>query len=86
VEFRASDQTLRQLLQLRDAESEVMFQIRIYGPDRKREIWRHIFEGKGNSSRAFRSLERSINSAYAEAMRDLHKAISDQKTREFLQK
>ncbi len=86
VEFRASDQTLRQLLNLRDAESEVMFQVRIYGPDRKREIWRHIFEGKGNSSRAFRSLERSINSAYAEAMRDLYKAISDQKIREFLQK
>ena len=86
VEFRASDQTLRQLLQLRDAESEVMFQVRIYGPDRKQEIWRHIFEGKGNSSRAFRSLERSINSAYAEAMRDLYKAISNRKTREFLQK
>jgi hypothetical protein len=86
VELRVSDQTLRQVLNLREAESEVMFRIRIYGPDRKREIWRQIFEGKGNSSRAFQSLERSINSAYAEAMRDFCKAIADQKTRDILQK
>ncbi len=86
VEFRVSDQVQRQFFNLRDAESDVMFRVRIYGPDRKREIWRQIFEGKGNSSRAFRSLERSINSAYAEAMRDLYKAISDQTVRSILQK
>jgi hypothetical protein len=86
VEFRLSDQAVRQLLNLRESEGDVMFQVRLYGPDRKREIWSQIFEGKGNSSRAFRSLERSINSAYAEAMRDLYKAISDQKIRDILQK
>jgi hypothetical protein len=86
VEFRLSDQALRQLLNLREAEGDVMFQVRLYGPDRKREIWSQIFEGKGNSSRAFPSLERSINSAYAEAMRNLYKAISDQKIRDILQK
>jgi len=86
VELRLSDQALRQLLNLREAEGDVMFQVRLYGPDRKREIWSQIFEGKGNSSRAFRSLERSINSAYAEAMRELYKAISDQKIRDILQK
>ena len=86
VEFRLSDQALRQLLNLREAGADVMFQVRLYGPDRKREIWSQIFEGKGNSSRAFRSLERGINSAYAEAMKGLYKAISDQKIRDLLQK
>ena len=86
VEVRVSDQVQRQFFNLREAEGEVMFRVRLYGPDGKREMWTQIFEGKGNSSRAFRSLERSINSAYAEAMRDLYKAISDQKIRDILQK
>ena len=86
VEVRVSDQLLRQFFNLREAQGEVMFRVRLYGPDGKREMWTQIFEGKANSSRTSRSLERSINSAYAEAMRDLYKTISDQKTRDILQK
>jgi hypothetical protein len=86
VELTVSDQVLRQFLNLREAESDVMFQVRLYGPDNKREIWSQIFEGRGNSSGMVRPFEKSINSAYAEAMRNLYKAISVQAIRDFLQR
>jgi hypothetical protein len=72
-----------------DAASNVIFEIRLFEPDTGREIWSEIFRGQGKVSgmAVTRGMfERSINIAYAEAMRNFYKAISDQKIRNIFKK
>jgi len=63
------------------AESEVLFEITLTEPNTNRIIWSDIFKGgnKVSSKLALRNeaFEQSINSAYAEAMKNFYRAISD---------
>jgi len=65
-----------------DAASNVIFEIRLFEPETNREIWSETFRGQGKVSgmAVTRGMyEKSINIAYAEAMRNFYKAISDEK-------
>jgi hypothetical protein len=72
-----------------DAASNVIFEVRLFEPETTREIWSEIFRGQGKVSgmAVTRGMfEKSINIAYAEAMRNFYKAISDRKFRNMFEK
>jgi hypothetical protein len=72
-----------------DASSIVTFSVKLFDPEMKREIWSGIFDGKGKVSgmAVTRGMyEKSINSAYAEAMRNFYTAISDENFKNMLKK
>jgi hypothetical protein len=71
-----------------DAASNVIFEVRLIELQTNREIWSEIFRGKGKVSSGIAvtrdMFEKSINMAYAEAMRSLYTTISDEKTKRVL--
>lgn len=72
-----------------DAASNVIFEVRLFEPETNREIWSEIFRGQGKVSgmAVTRGMfEKSINIAYAEAMRSFYTAISEEKIKNFLKK
>ena len=67
----------------------VRFNVRLYEPETLREIWGDRFMGVSESWGIFDTearYERIINQAYAKAMSDLFKAISDKKVKDILKK
>ena len=66
-----------------DAASDVIFEVRFIDFQTNREIWGDTFRGKGNVSSGIAvtkdMFEKSINAAYAEAMKSLYTTISDEK-------
>ena len=67
----------------------VRFNVKLYEPETLREIWGDRFMGVSESWGIFDTearYERIINQAYAKAMSDLFKAISDKKIRDILKK
>ncbi len=72
-----------------DAASNVNFSVRLFEPEANREIWTGNFHGKGKVSgmAVTRAMyEKSINIAYAEAIRNLWVAISDEEFKKLLKK
>ena len=71
-----------------DAPSGVAFTVILYELETRREIWSEVFMAKSQaySLKASVRYEKSINLAYAEAIRDLYKVISDGVMRNLLQK
>lgn len=70
-----------------DAASKVNFNVRLLEPETNQEIWTGNFSGKGKVSgmAVTRGMyEKSINIAYAEAMRNLLVAISDEEMKKLL--
>jgi hypothetical protein len=72
-----------------DAASNVIFEVRLFEPETNREIWSDIFRGQGKVSgmAVTRGMyEKSINIAYAEAMRNFYRAISDERMKNIFRK
>jgi len=72
-----------------DAASNVIFNVKLFEPETNREIWSGSFSGKGKVSgmAVTRGMyEKSINIAYAEAMRNLLMAITDEEMKKLLKK
>jgi hypothetical protein len=72
-----------------DAAGDVIFEVRLFEPETNKEIWSEMFRGKGIVSGVAVTkgmYEKSINTAYSEAMKNLYNAISDEKFRKMLNK
>ncbi|MGB9630016.1 MAG: hypothetical protein ACPL6D_15275 [Thermodesulfobacteriota bacterium] len=72
-----------------DAASNVIFNVKLFEPGTDKEIWSGNFSGKGKVSgmAVTRGMyEKSINIAYAEAMRNLFTAISDEGMKKLFKK
>ncbi len=72
-----------------DAKSLVAFSIRLFEPETNKEVWSGMFNGSGKVSGMAVTqgmYEKSINMAYAEAMRNFYTAISDEKMKDLLKK
>ncbi len=71
------------------ADSDAIFEVRLYEPETNREIWSETFRGKGKSPGLVitqRGFESSINQAYSKAMKSFFKTISDEELRNKLKK
>lgn len=67
----------------------VTFKIGVYEPKTNQEIWSEMFTGGSRTYPFFptrEKVEKSINLAYAEAMKKLYRAISDEKFKTLLRK
>jgi len=70
-----------------DAPSNVTFKVGLYELETNQEIWGEMITGRSHVfPLTVASYEKGINLAYADAMKNLYKAISDEKFRNFLQK
>ncbi len=68
-----------------DADSNVIFEVRLISPQTNQELWSETYRGKGKVSSGLaitkEMFEQSINIAYADAMRNFYLALADENFR-----